>query len=132
MVLNERLSKEKKKELLPDISARIPYGVIVKVSYIYEEMVYGGYVEEFSDEYDTILTGEILDEFINDGEIYNIKPYLRPMNTITPEERQEIGNLLKNKQTQLYGILNLNGCDNLLLSCAEGCKLFVDYCNKGK
>lgn len=69
------MTQEERQILLVDLCARFPYGVIVHIHDI------------DVDDYDRQLIGEDLD-FI---ELYrrNCKPYLRPMSSMTEEEKVE-------------------------------------------
>jgi len=71
---------KEKELLLADLSARLPYGVKV-------------FIQDNTGKYSTI-TEKILDtyvlRFINNNNIL-IKPYLRPMSSMTKEERDKLG-----------------------------------------
>ena len=73
--------QEDKELLLKDLSARLPYGVKIQVSY--EEC--SGYFDE------TVCTVDNCEPFhINDRCIEYIKPYLFPMSSMTDEEKEEL------------------------------------------
>jgi hypothetical protein len=68
------MEQENKELLLKDLSARLPYGVIVELD------------EKFGFNKGThVLVKELLDLYCVEG----IKPYLRPMVSMTQEERKE-------------------------------------------
>jgi hypothetical protein len=70
--------KQKDKELLlKDLTARMLYGVCVHIIYKEGEPCYGK------------LTPRDIQWFI-DSKIENIKPYLRPMSSMTEEEAKEL------------------------------------------
>ena len=69
------MSQEEKQLLLKDLCARLPYGIIVHIHDI------------DVDDYDRRLIGEDLDFIELDRR--NCKPYLRPMSSMTEEERNE-------------------------------------------
>ena len=69
------MTQEDKQLLLKDLSARLPYGVKVDVSR----------VEEWRQ---LTLTPFILANYYND--IEKVKPYLRPMSSMTEEEKEEL------------------------------------------
>lgn len=75
------MTQEEKDLLLKDLSARLPYGVIVNASYKDED----GWKNE-----DRELLGIYKDKQIYLNGIYttieDIKPYLRPMSSMTEEE----------------------------------------------
>ena len=74
------MTEEDKELLLRDLCARLPYGVCVHVRYKEGEPCYGK------------LTPRDIQWFI-DSKIENIKPYLRPMSSMTEEEREEWADL---------------------------------------
>ena len=83
------MTKEDRQLLLNDLSARLPYGVIVDYSYNVFDIYKGDYIKHGSK---CILKCYLLDVFIsprqNEKGEY-IKPYLRPMSSMTKEERKE-------------------------------------------
>jgi hypothetical protein len=88
------MDKEKKELLLRDLSARLTYKVIVDYSYNAFYVHNGNHVKHGSKR---ILTCDLLDVFMsprqNEKGEY-IKPYLRPMSSMTEEERIEFSKLL--------------------------------------
>lgn len=82
------MTQEEKYLLLRDLCPRLPYGVKVQCESD------GGMLVSV---YDMTLSTELLDGFVDGTE--NIRPYLRPMSTMTEEEREEydIVGLLTNK-----------------------------------
>ena len=79
------MTQEEKSILLKDLCARLPYGVKVEL----HKNVYTllGYFDEF-----VILTANVpTDQQTN---ISNIKPYLRPLSSMTNEERTEFLQLI--------------------------------------
>ena len=68
------MTKEDKKLLLKDLCARLPYGVKVKFG---------------NDDVPGPLTPFLLDNYWYTVDIY-IKPYLRPMSSMTKDEREEV------------------------------------------
>ena len=92
------MNEEYKKLKLIDLCARLPYGVIVDYGYNAFDIHNGNYVKHGSK---CILKCYLLDVFIsprqNEKGEY-IKPYLRPMSSMTEEEAKEIATLhgLKN------------------------------------
>ena len=86
------MTQEDKYLLLKDLSARLPYGVKCKVNYIINnETTYGKDVE--SECIDTIKrinfdTRSVYTEWLGyESDIEDIKPYLRPMSSMTEEEK---------------------------------------------
>ena len=92
---NDKLTLEQKKLLFKDLCARVPYGVQVKwskgafkfdkahqgIGALYEKDENG----ELTDNFDIIMSGCFY------GEI--IKPYLRPMSSMTEKEKEELRTL---------------------------------------
>ena len=74
------MTQEDKELLIKDLCARLPYGVKVDVSR----------VEEWKE---LTLTPFILSNYYDD--IEKIKPYLRPMSSMTEEEKEEYERLKK-------------------------------------
>lgn len=70
------MTQEDKELLLIDLCARLPHGVCVHIRYKEGEPCYGK------------LTPKDIQWFI-DSKIEVIKPYLRPMSSMTEEERKE-------------------------------------------
>ena len=70
------MTQEEKDLVLKDLSARQPYGVYVHIRYKEGEPCYGK------------LTPRDIQWFI-DSKIEVIKPYLRPMSSMTEEEKEE-------------------------------------------
>ena len=77
------MTREEKSLLLQDLCARLPYGVCVHIRYKTGEPCYEK------------LTARDIQWFI-DSKIEDIKPYLRPMSSMTEEEKVELWELLKN------------------------------------
>ena len=73
------MKQEDKKLLLRDLCARLPYGVIVKLN------------DNFKfNKGDRVLVKELLDLYC----IKELKPYLRPMSSMTEEEKKEFNSLI--------------------------------------
>jgi len=75
------MTQEDKELLLKDLCARLPYGVILNVT--------------LKDKYDEIVNRDIemfdnnLTYMISDSHWKTYKPYLRPMSSMTKEEKEE-------------------------------------------
>ena len=74
------MKKEDKDLLLKDICARLSYGVIVEII---------SYGQETLKPWVGKLSCKDLDCFIHDVAYRSIKPYLRPMSSMTEEERKD-------------------------------------------
>ena len=85
------MTKEEKQLLLKDICARLPYGVKCSCTWSHE-VPNGttGCIQELS----TFLSDEIeiMDNPEYDCQICDVKPYLRPMSSMTEEEKNFIYN----------------------------------------
>ena len=79
------MTKEDKDLLLKDLSGRLPYGVKVccyKVDYNKTPLLYDN----------ETLVGVVGDNIITENDTFSIervRPYLRPMSSMTKEEREE-------------------------------------------
>lgn len=108
------MTQEKEDLLLKDLCARLPYGVVLKVDYIInDETTYG---EDVPATCDDKLLRINLDEFsvytewlMEYSGIGYIKPYLRPMFSMTEEEKKEYKTLLSERR--LYGSLGIKIID---------------------
>ena len=80
------MTKENKELLLKDLCIMLPYNVIVHIKYNTGERCYGE------------LTPKDIQWFI-DSKIKEIKPYLRPMSSMTEDEFLEYHNIKYNKVT---------------------------------
>ena len=81
------MTNENKELLLKDLSARLPYGV--KIVNTYNELINGHLIG---------IKGELITMFSSGQATFNIceiKPYLRPMSSMTEEEYKEFN-------TQIY------------------------------
>lgn len=96
------MTKKGKQLLLKDLCARLPYEVQCHIKHIY-------HLSGWIDEGDVILTGFRQDEFTKETEplfrnpggnpkivfpIDSVKPYLRPMSSMTEEEFKEYSGML--------------------------------------
>lgn len=79
------MTKEEKQLVIKDLAARLPYGVIV----------YTTKPEESSASHLVVLTGEMLDKFIND-DTFELIPYLRDLKDATKEEKDQFNDMLIN------------------------------------
>ncbi len=97
------MTQEEKQLLLIDLCARLPYRVIVDVSR----------VEEWKQ---LTLTPFILSNYYDD--IEKIKPYLRPLSSMTIEERIELKAITK-------GAIQTIGLEDIVVTTDKG----FDYLN---
>ncbi len=90
------MAQEDKELLLRDLCARLPYGVKVqhqREDYLDEIQT----IEHISRQYGEIETESVL------GFVDDFKPYLRPMSSMTEEERNEY-----NKIQCVYGVTSIS------------------------
>ena len=105
------MTQEEKELLLKDICARLPYGVKVKIKNIIQpQRLHWSYI---SDEKDWDLP----------------KPYLRPMSSMTEEERAEMEKKKKKDRIEPYGEIKKFGEDNLLLCTIRQSTNLQDWLN---
>ena len=89
------MKSEDKELLLKDLSARLPYHVKCKVWLKYGTTEEG--LLDLEHNYGDVLQ----DAFFYTDRIKDIKPYLRPMSSMTKEEYNEVGDLLKAEDPSL-------------------------------
>jgi hypothetical protein len=82
------MTEQEKELLLKDLCARLPYGVMCKIQtcFVFED----GTLRRGS--YDKILDLETvteINEWKETGELEKFKPYLRPMSSMTEDEKKE-------------------------------------------
>ena len=70
------MTQEEKQLLLKDLCARLSYDVIIRCT-------------DNDTDYKCFLTTGILNELLYNMEYYDYKPYLRPMSSMTEEEKKE-------------------------------------------
>lgn len=117
------MNKKDKELLLKELSARLSYGVMCKVEHRIGTFVVtdlynkGNYVCGFFKE----------DNHSHGYHIEEVKPILRPMSTMTKEERKEMGDILNNCGLSPYGEIKASGEDNMLRCTAKQSFLFLNY-----
>jgi len=79
------MTQEEKELLLKDLSYRLSYGT--KMQVYYEDIGGCGYFDE------EISSVDVESEYINDRWPDYIKPYLRPLSSMTEEEKKELSNI---------------------------------------
>ena len=92
------MTQEEKELLLKDLSARLPYGVIVSPIDCGKAKLIG-----FKDGYPILFDLVSQKEYDKPWEIEYIKPYLRPMSSMIEEEKEEyIKERDKDKSANMY------------------------------
>lgn len=69
------MTQEEKQLLLKDLCARLPYNVVIRCT-------------DNDTDYRCFLTTNILNELLYNIEYYDYKPYLRPLSSMTGEEKE--------------------------------------------
>jgi hypothetical protein len=108
------MTQEDKELLFKDLSARLPYKVMVHIKYNTKEPCYGE------------LTPKDIQWFI-DSKIKEIKPYLRPMSSMTEDEKKEFSKLLVKRycEEDWEGHISTSYCieiDNVYTDDEDGIK----------
>ena len=106
------MTQEEKLLLLKDLCARLPYGVKIK--------------EEYGDIIDVNLYNVHIEHLIDRISIGLDKLILRPLSSMTKEERKELEKIVGSNPIKPYGTLT-DTCDNLVRSCAYGSFLMLQY-----
>lgn len=100
------MTQEEKQLLLKDLCARLAFGRVkcqVKVESFNEET--DDYIELIDDEI-VFIEPDIYNAYLykegTDVDISNIKPYLRPMSSMTEEEKDEFDKVLKSCNDKVF------------------------------
>ena len=117
------MENKNKELLLKDLCARLPYGV--KCQFEDTVRIIDG---ESSPFYDYVLSARHLDLFINNKNFY-VKPYLRPMSSMTKEEIHEFQDILGSEVEVGYGFVDIVNSSIHTFSFLELQALF-DWLNK--
>ena len=101
------MTQEEKTLLLKDLCARLPYGVIVHRTYIWGEKIKedDGELEVFDMD---SFKNESVEKLNEQG--CTIKPYLRPMSSMTEEEIDELLAIIKEESGVIVEQLKNNDC----------------------
>jgi hypothetical protein len=122
----KNMTQEDKQLVFQDLCGRLPYGVFCNMGLDYPLLLQSLFVDK--------LDGILLD-FYEDGKDYQVylsevKPYLRPMSSMTEEEREELKELTAADivTNTGFGYKNLRGmCFGMMyLDCQE----IIDWLNK--
>lgn len=87
------MTLEEKQLLLQDLCARLPYKVIVEIK---------SYGQETQKPWFGELSCKDLDCFLHDVAYKSIKPYLRPMSSMTEEEKAEYHSLCFEEEKEVF------------------------------
>ena len=93
------MKQEDKELLFKDFCARLPYGVICKILYTFNnETTDWEDVKSTCDDIVTqinINTKEVFSDWLSEySSVENVKPYFRPMSSMTEEEKEEYTSIL--------------------------------------
>lgn len=92
------MTKEQKELVLKDICARLPHGVHVEISWEYSKAdIYT------SSEYYEFPNIDSLLNIFWDEKCVSIRPYLRPMSSMTEEETKEYAEIWANRKPYMPG-----------------------------
>lgn len=101
------MTKKDKELLLKDLCARLPYGVICECYHTeFDEWTGEPFVAKYNDALETIDVNEV---FLAGGFSYGIdelKPYLRPMSSMTDGEINEYENYITNEKNDQLRFCN--------------------------
>lgn len=88
------MNKQDRELLVISLFGYFPYKCIVRVEKEYHEEVYEEFFGYSVEPYDSVLNLIMLEQlFFSTDENYVIKPYLRPMSSMTEEEKENYFNL---------------------------------------
>ena len=87
MEKRNNLNSSDKELLLKDLSARLPYGVKCEITGLGSRTVCG--IRKYKDTYDVHIGYDICGNSLN-FDIEKIKPYLRPLSSMTSAEKSEL------------------------------------------
>lgn len=117
------MNQQDKELLLKDLCVRLPYGVKV-------EFRVGDNVPDIriftGKDYDYLKTYHYIDEFTN----CTFKPYLRPLSSMTEEERADMGEAILKDKIEPWGEIKSSGVDNLLLCSSRQASNLIDWFNR--
>lgn len=74
------MTREDKELLLKDLCARLPYNVVINCTEDDDERT----------NFNCFFTGDMVKDIQNEVAMWNIKPYLHPMSSMTEEERSDL------------------------------------------
>jgi hypothetical protein len=93
------MAQEEKELLIRDICGRLPYGVKVQIDFGEYCIKYG--IDRYIDDTVICVYPETFEIGVNNEDqacdIEDVKPYLRPMSSMTEEEKKELFQLMGNE-----------------------------------
>ncbi len=113
------MTQEEKQLPIIDLCARLPYGVKVQIKSTYTD-----------DEYITVFNSDLICLI----SVKSVKPYLRPMSSMTKEEFQELHNICPhstfNKTNDFGWIIGIDGSKYGRISRIDEISKLLDWLNK--
>lgn len=123
------MTQEEKQLLVKDLCARLPYGVKVCARFNTGNR-YTANITAISADRDYIQIRENDLHPYTGSSVEDIRPYLRPMSSMTIEERKNMGIAIQKDRIEPWGEIKNSGEDNLLLcTCKQSCNL-QDWLNE--
>ena len=113
------MTKEDKELLLKDLSARLPYGVVVETQLVNAPRAKFPALR--------VLKSHMLCDFMQTVDNVIRKPYLRPMSSMTEEEKREIYNWLVENDVDYFDFSKLR-LDEIIISF-DSSWLLVNWLN---
>ena len=123
------MTQENKELLLKDLSARLPYGVKGVRPYTDKIATLHFIIPKCKIPNDGSTFIELEFDDLDCCPIDEFKPYLRPMSSMTEEERVEMGKAIQEDRIEPWGEIKSSGVDNLLLCSCRQATNFMDWLN---
>lgn len=122
------MTQEQKELLLKDLSARLPYGVLIQEDYLVDDEMFLP-----DEETDRLINIDVSDGTLmtNGGSFYHIdevRPYLFPLLSMTEKQKFEINLLSKEECDIIEYIVNNPNPNNVGFPVIT--YYMVDWCNK--
>ena len=125
------MTEKEKFLLIKDLCARLPYNLVINCT---EE-------DDEKTNFDCFLAPDMIKDIKSETSYWIIKPYLRPLSSMTKEERKEFLTLLLDKHSYLFyiddnGVINGKSTDifgegiNSVLFSSENVSQYIDWLNK--
>ena len=123
---------QEEKILLQDLCGRLPYGVKCCYNMLSGEIKIDPLtcINKVIIEHGIIYWDTYFENCDEDIPLETVRPYLRPLSSMTEEERQKLGEEIEKDAIEPYGEICSSGVDNLLLSTCRASINFQDYLNE--
>ena len=123
------MNKEDKELLLKDLSARLPYGVKFAITNKKTGTLKSIGITKYGLIPINLFYKKPSFYLINEFGNIEYKPYLRPMSSMTEEERSDMGKAIQKNYINPNGEIKSSGADNLLMCTARQAEHFIDWLN---